>query len=478
MPKILNLYLTIYAFSHYDTSMKLPIKSCVLIIILAVIVSGCFLFPTDPQQPEFEPTAEWVNSTGSYVPLIMDVFANGNILCVSYTSIGINDMAVVDFFTPQGVLLNRWLTGERGYHDYYNVGKPVKAIVNNSTGFWSIVYDFEVSSFSYATSVAGYITNPYRKYNTSNGEPDFNNSPNALQPSIVRAENIGNSSTWMVGAFTDSFKPFNGGIGRTENTCTTFGKADCFVVRYDFSSVPVHHQWGGAENDVAYGVLGDNDGNATIFLRAGSDFGITSATQSLVRMKTGYNVVKLDTNGLMLSTYTVPLQAQGEISHVELATAGGDAMFILAKDEKRGEYFLVKASPAGIAWTRYFGQQVSTKRPLVFRQFGIEQIPYMGLTSDSKGNAYITGNYYHAVDFGGRVLDSEGLPEMFVASYSGTNALRGVVSASKGSSTGYTLRLSPDEQSLYVTGWGEGEVLGVKIPSSPLTFLVKLKLTK
>jgi hypothetical protein len=301
------------------------------------------------------------------------------------------------------------------------------------------------------------------------------------------------ASIWMVGTFCDNFQPYadrfefgdpNRGKILFNHLCPTFGKADCFVLRNDPKpdaiTHPVRHQWGGPENDLAYDVASDNIGNATIFLRAGSDFGITSATQSLVRMTTGYNIVRLDTNGLLTETFPVSLGATGELTDTQIALGKNGAIYILAKDEQRQQYFLAKVSSSGTAWTRYFPASVSDANKTV----PSNRAARMGLTVDSQDCAYITGNFSGAVDFGGASLSSSNV-QVFVAKYSPSNSCLGALAM--GSGLGVTVRLSPDEKSLYVNGWADGSIMGTAIPSQddprngvlrPGAFLVKLKMVK
>ena len=108
----------------------------------------------------------------------------------------------------------------------------------------------------------------------------------------------------------------------------------------------------------------------------------------------------------------------------------------------------------------------------------------MGLITDSKDCAYITGHFHGTVDLQGASLSSPS-PQVFVAKYSPSGSCLGALAM--GSGCGVTVRLSPDETALYVNGWAEGRIMGTVIPSQddprngiyrPGAFLVKLKLTK
>jgi hypothetical protein len=468
------------------------------LIFFALITQGCT--PPSPTKepvtmpglpvttfvPVFAPRLGWVAPVRN--ASMMDVYSQGAILCVSEIRISGTDNAEILVFNADGAQIRREVTGYAGgVDDYRNTGTPVRAVVNNKTpGGCSIAFDIpatgtntKASLFDISLTPFGrFATNPYARYSINTGFPG-NTYP--LGPFIARASRINDYlyTTWAIGTFTDNFKPF-GGVSNI-NTCPTLGKADCFIVRYGGYGPIVNHQWGGMENDVAYAILGGKDGSATIFLQAGTNFSITSATQSLVQMTPGYNVVKLDTNGFLVSTYPVRLDVQGELARVEIAQADGDALYITGKDLGRNEYFLSKVSPAGTAWTRYLGKNISSQLTYFYMYF-----PQLGLTSDSQGNAYIAGNFYGSADFGGQTLQAGDVAQMFVASYSSNNMLRGALSM--GTGTGVVVRLSPEEDAIYVTGWGTGPIMGVNIPDpnanlptrerefrSP-AFLVKLKL--
>jgi hypothetical protein len=358
----------------------------------------------------------------------------------------------------------------------------LKEVVAN----YSSIYQFSVSTnlpvqntndfvFHTSLSFSSVSTNPFTRYNTLTGGPDTDPYPwygdrHVVGPSIAHGlsehkfqdinssgqpeERVG-ASLWIVGSFTDAFQPtkFTG----VQTTCPTFGKADCFVTRQDDGIYPlaVRQQWGGPENDLAYDVASDNIGNPTIFLRAGSDFGITSATQSIVRMKTGYNIVKLDTNGLLTSTFSVSLQAAGEISDVQIAIGKGSTVFIFAKDEIRQQYFLAKVTSSGTAWTRYFDSST------------IAEGREMGFITDSKENIYVTGLFSGAISPNDAPITG-GTSGAFVSSYSTNNVARGAMAL--GSGVGVSVRLSPQEDVLYVSGWAFDKILGVDVRGNDLPY--------
>jgi hypothetical protein len=475
----------------------------VLLIVMVRLLSGCFLFPSPVNPPNqidsLTPTLEWVTPTFGAV---MDVSPVGNIVSIGDRTRSTGRIFIgIQTFSPDGQQLrygeDAGLSKDvvANYKDIYNYNIVSSVPDNNSQNYITL------------GSSLGY-TNPYIRYNTYRGAPDTKPYPysgyvEVVGPSIAKAtpersyiypprNNVSQGAAiWMVGTFCDNFQPFtddfdypNAGKSVFNHSCPTFGKADCFVLRNDFDPnvffLPVRHQWGGPENDLAYDVASDNIGNATIFLRAGSDFGITSATQSLVRMTTGYNIVRLDTNGLLTETFPVNLEATGELTDTQIALGNSGAVYILAKDEQRKQYFLAKVSRSGTIWTRYLPTTVSNRE----NSIPASRDARMGLIVDSKDCAYITGNFSGTVDFGGVSLTSGGV-QVFVAKYSASGSCLGALAM--GSGLGVTVRLSPDEKSLYVNGWAVGSIMGTDIPNQnderngvlrPGAFLVKLKLTK
>jgi hypothetical protein len=465
--------------------MKSYLKLAALIAFLLLALEGCFLFPVGPDGiPWFSPSLEWVKATRG---IAMDISSKEVIIIEGNTTVSGELRYTEDTFDKTGNQLYAYTSTEK----FGIIRDVIASTIGNSSQ--DILADIPIDFNSNYSSYFGYSTNPYTKYSTHLAAPAINPYPwsygtDDLGPSIAKANVYSyefrstiytSYSFWVVGAFTDAFQPHYYGESK-KFASSTIGKADCFVVRVGATDTPICNQWGGQENDLAYDVTSDNIGNATIFLRAGSDFGITSATQSLVRMKTGYNIVRLDTNGLLTETFPVSLGATDEISDAQIALGNNGAVYILAKDEQRKQYFLAKVSKQGTAWTRYLPTSVSNRDNTV----PTNRAARMGLTVDSKDCAYITGNFSGTVDFGGASLSS-GNVQAFVAKYSPNNSCLGALAM--GSGLGVTVRLSPDEKSLYVNGWANGSIMGVGIPNQnderngvlrPGAFLVKLKIVK
>ncbi|MCU0426868.1 MAG: hypothetical protein MUF71_14710 [Candidatus Kapabacteria bacterium] len=467
------------------------------IALFVVMLESCFLFPIGPDAVTvFSPSLEWVKSTKG---IAIDINSLGYITSAGNTNEGSSLRSVVETFDAQGnLLISDISSSESGV---------IRDVVANyaGKGDFALLKDYPINgSRNYLTTFDYITTNPYTKYNTYTGLPDKEPYPwsygtEALGPSIAKAQklyaeeqfvNFVNKyhyySSWVVGSFTDSFRPTIGnssGYTIFDNACPTLGKADCFVLLQDKNRRPlsVRHQWGGPENDLAYDVASDTvTGNATIFLRAGTPFPITSATQSLVNVQTGYNIVRLDTNGLLTETFPVSLQATGELTDTQIALGKGGAVYILARDNVKKQYFLAKVSRSGTQWIRYFPTAVADYDNYV----PLNRTPRMGLTTDSKDCAYITGQFHGTVDLHGASLSSESL-QALVAKYSPSGSCLGALAM--GSGMGVTVRLSPQEDALYVNGWAAGSIMGTSIPSQdmprqgilrPGAFLVKLKLTK
>ena len=483
-------------FLNVKNTLRSISVSLAIITALCFIVQGCFLFPpikpidkpdtTIVVTPLFTPTLMWVNPTSG---VVMDVYPDGNILSVGDTKSNLFYTSFSSEFSPEGILRGSSTSSD------VDAGLIREVIAGEST--YRLTDYSNSGSKNYSSYLGGGAnqtyrrTNPYTRYNTVSGAPDIEPYPwsgyvSVIGPNIAKGPSVPDSSVfpnmtykfnyisvWMVGTFTDNF-----GISQ-RSVLPTFGQADCFVVRCFKYENPVYLQWGGLGNDLAYDVASDDKGNATIFLRAGSDFGITSATQSLVRMRTGYNIVRLDTNGLLTETFPVSLEAMGELTDTQIALGKSGTVYILAKDAVRAQYFLAKVSRSGTVWTHYFPTGVaSTWLP------GYGREPRMGLTTDSKENAYVTGIFTGAVNLGDTTLTTAS-SEAFVAKYSPTNKCEWAVQMGVG--MGVTVRLSPDETALYVNGWASGKIMGTSIPDQsdirngvirPGAFLVKLKIVK
>lgn len=473
------------------------------------LLHSCFLVPMNPGTtpdgyPPFSPTVEWVKPV---IGPAMDVSPVGNIVSIgditNTTTYRIS--TVIQTYNPTGMLIRTSFSA--------GLSKEVLAP-------FSEIYDDCVSSNvpdddskNYRSLADGVHTNPYTRYNTDVGGPDTDPYPysgyvHVVGPSMAQAfaeqryffrprNQIRTSvSVWVVGTFCDFFQPSpeyfefgdpNRGKILFHHLSPTLGKADCFILRtilrnehnLDDLFLPVRLQWGGPENDIAYDVAADTiSGSATIFIRAGSPFSITSATLSPVQVQTGYNIVRLNMNGLLTETFPVALQAQGEISDAQIALAKGGSIYILAKDEQRKQYFLTKVNRSATLWMRYLPAEVSNDA----RSIPSNRSARMGLTVDSQDCVYITGNFSGTVDLGGISVTSQSV-QAFVAKYSPEGSCLGALPM--GGGLGVTVRLSPNEDALYVNGWAAGSILGTPIPSQdnpsrgilrPGAFLVKLKL--
>lgn len=456
---------------------------CILTIVASILLTTCDIFLSpDPFPAPLQAKLEWVKPTDGVVLDVSPsyVFSFGNIEIQSNNGFRIESQLFVKAFTLTGEKTSRGnivISGQQGaIRQAQTDDQP------NSYG-WTALSDRPTQDglVSIVLGSANILTNAYSRYNSYdlvNGHPitTYDIGPKITRgPQYIDHYGSITRSSWMVGTFTDKFQAGNDipiPIPYPQNindfftrTCRTFGKADCFIIllkEQTGTSTRIAEQWGGSENDIAYDVVSDAIGNPTIFLRAGTDFGITSATQSIVRMKTGYNVVKLDTNGLLISTFPVRLEANAEIGDVQFAWGRNNNFFLLARDEQRKQYFLMKGSPNGTLWTRYFDPKISIRYSYtLYRALP----PRMGMTLDSKENVYLTGSIYGTVNFGGTILQTgEDKDEVFLAKYSSTNTCLGAITMGKG--RGINIRLSSDETSVFINGWANGEpIMGAGSPS-------------
>lgn len=441
-----------------------------------------------PWMQTFSPRLEWLRQTrgGS----LMDIYPTGEVICVGDTDVNYNTIGKIVVFTPEGG--NGLQTYQHGLNDIQAM--PTAVVTTHFIpGACSMLY-YRHPDDSYSTRALIFnlerLTCYTNFYRPAWSPADFINAQYLYTagPFMVRGPAFSYHrsifSAWGAGTFTDRFKPAGGFTNTNDNTFPTRGKADCFVTLYGERSLIVKHQWGGVEDDILHALASDKQGNLSVLLQAGTDFAITSATQTLVKMSPGYNLVTLDTAGLLTATFPIRWQAQGDIAYAELAFADGKAFYISAFDVQRRQFFLAKVSPSGTQWVRYFPAEVSTKESYFYKQR-----PHLAITTDRAGNVYVTGSFHNTVDFGGQELASGQEAQLFVASYSPNNVLRGVLGmGADGSAVGHVIRLSPSEDAVYLSGWGVGSILGVPLYDRNLSlptrdrvfrspaFVVKLKI--
>jgi hypothetical protein len=89
----------------------------------------------------------------------------------------------------------------------------------------------------------------------------------------------------------------------------------------------------------------------------------------------------------------------------------------------------------------------------------------MDLVVDSKENIYLTGSFTGTVNFGGSTsLQTDSTKqEAFAVKYSSVNVCLGATKI--GGGTGVSIRLSPDENAVYVNGWATEYIFGTPIPA-------------
>jgi hypothetical protein len=455
----------------------------VLLLVLLVGQQGCsWLFP--PASPPgatqslgtvlFTDRVEWLRLTTG---VVMSVHDDGRIASAGDTLIHARRCVSYTVYNPEGM------------QTYYGVDDTMERIIREMEGGYLEVSDVFTTPIGSIMINLGRLSGSYTRYNTLTSRPASNLASSmygglreVVGPSITKGKTVFATdfpgrirrvyATWVAGSFTDAFLIYG-------ETMRTQGKADCFILQTSGVERGQYLHWGGEENDLAYDIASDEVGNPTIFLRAGTEFGITSATQTLVRMNTGYNIVRLDTNGLLTETFPVRLEAEGEITDAKIALGRGGVVYILAQDEVRQQAFLAKVTRAGTVWIRYFDPSVCIKGYYYsFRR--------MDLCVDSQNNVYITSGFTKTADMGNGVglMGQEPLVYAFVAKYSPNNECLGALNMG-GNAMGITIRLAPDERSLYVNGWADGTILGQQVPNrdnirqgimQPGAFLVKLKL--
>lgn len=212
---------------------------------------------------------------------------------------------------------------------------------------------------------------------------------------------------------------FTGGFASTANFggggLTSYGLIDGFLVKYDTNG---NHKWskhfGGREDDIGRSLATDASGNIflTGYFENTASFGSRSWTSW------GFEdifLAKYDANGNYLWSkrfggtnpdigLSVATDASGDVlligNFTGIVDFGGGAL------ENAGAFdiFLAKYGPDGRhIWSKSFGGEQTDNG--------------YGVATDSSGNVYITGNFSIRSDFGGGWLDSTGIDDIFLAKY-------------------------------------------------------------
>lgn len=251
----------------------------------------------------------------------------------------------------------------------------------------------------------------------------------------------------VIGYFTGAVN-FGGGV------LTSAGGNDIFLAKY--SGATGAHVWskrfGNTQDDAGYGVAVDEFGNvivtggfkgsvdfgggALVAYASSADFFVAKYTASGTHQWSkrvtntgddyGYSVVTDGSGDILLTGY---FSGKIDFGGGVLTSAG---LF---------DIFVVKYSGAGThVWSKRLG---STQD-----DFGY------GIDVDGSGNVMVTGAFKGSVDFGGGLLSSVALQDIFLAKYSGTDGTHQWSRRFGGSSDDVVNRIAVDENGdLVVTGY-------------------------
>jgi hypothetical protein len=218
----------------------------------------------------------------------------------------------------------------------------------------------------------------------------------------------------VIGYFTGAVN-FGGGVLSSAGLC------DIFLAKY--SGVNGAHIWskrfGSTQDDVGYGVAVDEFDNIIVTggFRSSVDFGggvlvaYASSADFFVAKYTAsgtHQWSKRVTNTGDDYGYSVAVDSSGDIVLTGLFSGKIDFGGGVYTSAGLFDIFVVKYTGAGTyVWSKRLGG--------TWDDFGY------GVDMDSSGNVLVTGVFTGSVDFGGGVLSSAALKDVFVAKYAGTD---------------------------------------------------------
>ena len=248
--------------------------------------------------------------------------------------------------------------------------------------------------------------------------------------------NDGAGNTYVCGIFNDSvtFETESGDVTYASN-----GQTDIFIAKYNSTGTIVWvKRVGGANNDNAYAITTDSQGNVIVAGRfIGSvDFDPGSGTDIQFSGINSYFVLKLNANGNFVWV-NITSSATGRVE--SMAVDASNTIFITGEfrgsmdyDPGNGSTITVTSGNSGQNEDAYLGKINSTTgETIYYKTFKSTTIPGGGkgesVITDSTGNIYITGNLYGSVDFnpndGQTILTSNGDSDIFVAKLTNAGSL-------------------------------------------------------
>ena len=250
----------------------------------------------------------------------------------------------------------------------------------------------------------------------------------------IHNDSAGN--TYVCGVFNDTvtFETESGDVTYTSN-----GQIDIFIAKYNSAGNIVWvKRVGGANNDNAYAISSDSQGNVLVAGRfIGSvDFDPGAGTDIQFSGINSYYVLKLDSNGnFVWVNFTSSATGRAESMTIDAS----DDIFITGEFRGSMDYALSNGNTitttsgnSGQNEDAYLGKiNGATGETIFYKAFNSTTIPGGGkgesIITDSSGNVYIVGSLFGSVDFnpngGVTVLSSNGDSDIFVAKLTNAGSL-------------------------------------------------------
>ncbi len=248
--------------------------------------------------------------------------------------------------------------------------------------------------------------------------------------------NDGAGNTYVCGVFNDSvtFETESGDVTYTSN-----GQTDIFVTKYNSAGNIVWvKRVGGANNDNAYSISTDSQGNVIVAGRfIGSvDFDPGPGTDIQFSGINSYFVLKLDASGnFVWVNFTSSATGRAESMTIDASNTifiTGEFRGSMDYDPGNGNFVTITSGNSGNNEDAYLGKiNGATGETIYYKAFNSITIPGGGkgesIITDSSGNVYITGRLFGSVDFnpndGENILTSNGDSDIFVAKLTNAGSL-------------------------------------------------------
>jgi hypothetical protein len=310
-----------------------------------------------------------------------------------------------------------------------------------------------------------------------------------------------NGNSYVTGQYQAGFVSLYGSALSLFSTLPTSGASDAFIVKYSTSGSP---QWvarvASAGTDIGYGISNDSLGNVYVTGEAGSGVATTAFNSDGSPFETTLSsaggtdafIVKYNTSGFVQwvakvastgtdganaittdsagnSYITGRFSASGSATMTAFSSNGSEFATTLA-NAGLGDVFIVKYDTSGIVqWVARVG---STQPDIGY-----------GITTDSSGNVYVTGQggsgavvtafSFNGVPFG-TTLSNAGNTDAFIVKYNTSGIVQWVTRvASTAADIGYAIATDP-LGNVYVTGQGGSGSVVTAYNSDSSSFATKI----